>query len=317
MKTKTTLFIIGFFINLFSFGQSGLITCSTQANPDRSVSIYSNSQARAEFTLKLIFSSYNGYTSRSFTIPNVAITTVNPGYMEVMKLTPDNSSNPSLQYKYQYFPGRSFKKMPDTSFEYLLPATAGNILRVSRISSQVSSLFQNTGVKFGAEYRGTAFNYKPGDTICASRAGTVFECIDTVKTPEKTETVFIRGRNRVSIEHKDGTLATYAILSPIKLLVQPGDEVFPGQPLAVFGTNGEKYMVLFSTYYLDEKKLLTDNSYDDTRPVHFIYMPTHFYADENDRVTKLRVMQQYTVQHPKEIIAAEMNKKEKKKFGYQ
>lgn len=45
-------------------------------------------------------------------------------------------------------------------------------------------------------------------------------------------------------------------------------------------------------------------------------MQTHFYFDENDRVTKLQVLQQYIVQHPKEIIAAEMNKKEKKKFGF-
>jgi hypothetical protein len=233
-----------------------------------------------------------------------------------MKLTPDNSANRSFQYKYQYFPGTPFKKMPDTTFEYLLPAASGKKLMVNRVSSSVSSLFQRTGVNFGSEYRGTGFVYQPGDTICASRAGVVFECSDTMKTAEKNETVFVRGRNRVSIEHRDGTLGIYGVLSPMKLLVKEGDEVFPGQPLAVFDTNGEKYIVLFSTCYLDEKKLLTDNSYDNTRPVHFTYMPTYFYADENDRSTKLRVLKHYTVQHPKGIIAAEMNKKEKKKFGF-
>jgi len=317
MKNNIFLFVFFFLISSFSFSQSALITCSTKSNPDRSVSIYANCQANAEYTVKLIFSSYSGYTSRSFLNSNVALVTINRGYMEIMKLIPDNSINPSLQYKYQYFPGRAFKKMPDTTFEYLLPASSGKKLQVTRVSSQVSSLFQQTGVNIGTEYRGTGFLYSPGDTICASRAGIVFECSDTLKTPEKTETVFMRGRNRISIEHRDGTLGIYGVLSPIKLLVKTGDEVFPGQPLAVFNSNGEKYIVLFSTCYLDEKKLLSDNSYDNSRPVHFIYMPTHFYADENDRLTKLQVRGQYTVQHPNEIITAEMSKKEKKKFEVQ
>ncbi len=46
----------------------------------------------------------------------------------------------------------------------------------------------------------------------------------------------------------------------------------------------------------------------------FIYMPTHFYADENERSSKLQILTNYTVQHPKEIIAVEMNKKEKKEI---
>ncbi len=73
------------------------------------------------------------------------------------------------------------------TFKYLIPTTAGNKLRISRNSSQVSSLFQSTGIKFGAEYRGTYFTYKPkpGDTICASRSGIVFECIDKVKRQKK------------------------------------------------------------------------------------------------------------------------------------
>jgi len=35
-----------------------------------------------------------------------------------------------------------------------------------------------------------------------------------------------------------------------------------------------------------------------------------------DRVTKLRVLRQQAVQHSKEIIAAEMKKKDKKKLGF-
>ena len=318
MTVKTILYSLFFFNCLFSFSQSGLITCSTQSNPDRSVSIYANSPAAAEYTVKLTFSTLSGYTSRSFVVPSVALVSVNPGYMEIMKLTPDNTNNLSLPYKYQYFPGKAFKKMPDTSFEYLLPATNGKQLSVARVSFQTTSLSDRIGINIGTDYRGTGFIYKPGDTICASRAGIVFECSDTMREAEKTETVYNRGRNRVAIEHRDGTPGIYEVLAPIKLLMSVGDEVFPGQPLAVFNNDSGRNLVLFSTCYLDEKKiLLSDNIFDNSSPVHFIYMPTHFYADENDRLTKLRIAKQYTVQHPKDIIATEMNKKEKKKFGFQ
>jgi hypothetical protein len=311
MNGRTILFILFSFSSFYSFSQAGLIRCSTQNNPDKSVSINASSQAYADYTLKVTFTTLEGYTSRSLNISNIALVTVHPGNAEIMKLTQDNSArNFSFQYRYQYFPGLSFHKMPDTSFQYLLPASAGNRIRVTSISSTVSMLSQ----KLGTEYRGTGFNYKLNDTICAARAGIVFEAIDTVTVGEKAEEIYKRGRNRINIEHRDGTLGNYGITAPIKLLVSPGDEVFPGQPLAVFNKENERYTVIFSTCYLDEKKILAENNMDNT--LYFNYMPAYFYGSENDRSTILQRNKEYTVQHPGNIIAAEMTKKEKKKFGF-
>lgn len=311
MSAKTILFALFSFSSLYSFSQRGLISCTTQNNPDGSVSIYANSHAYADYTLKVTFTSLSGFTTRSLVTLDIALVNVGSGNAEVIKLTRDkNARDFSLQYKTQYFPGRSFQKMPDTSFQYLLPASAGNHLHVSSVSSTVSALSQ----RLGNEYRGTGFVYKLNDTICASRAGTVYECTDTAKVGEKAGTIFTSGRNKIYIEHRDGTLGIYAMTAPIQLLVSPGDEVFPGKPLAVFNKESEKYTVLFSTCYLDEKKLLSDNSFDNT--IYFIYMPTHFYGNENEPSTVLQVKKEYTVQHPGNIIAAEMSKKEKKKFGF-
>jgi hypothetical protein len=131
---------------------------------------------------------------------------------------------------------------------------------------------------------------------------------------EKTEVAVNRGRNRILIEHRDGTLGNYGITAPIHILVHSGEEVFPGQPLAVFNKESERYMVIFSISYLDEKKLLLENVPDNA--FYFMYIPTYFYGSENERSTILQVRKDYTVQHPKDIISAEMTKKEKKKFGY-
>ncbi|HMK25806.1 MAG TPA: hypothetical protein VK483_07220 [Chitinophagaceae bacterium] len=311
MSAKAILLALFSFSSLYSSGQARLIATTTQNNSDRSVSIFANSQAYADYTLKITFTSLDGYTSRSLFTSNIALVTVSPGYAEVIKLLPENSARSfSYQFKSQYFPGRAFRRMPDTSFQYLLPGSTGNHLRVSSVSSTVSLLSQ----KLGSQYRGTGFVYKLNDTICASRAGTVFECSDTAKLGEKGGVIFTSGRNRIAIEHRDGTLGIYGITAPIQLLVSPGDVVFPGQPLAIFNKESEKYTLLFSTCYLDEKKLLADNSPDNK--LYFIYIPTHFYGNENEPSTVLQVNNGYTVQHPVNIIAAEMSKKEKKKFGY-
>ncbi len=312
MNLRMILFAVFSFVGICSHGQR-LISFNTENNPDKSVSIYANSQAYGEYTAKITFTTLSGFTSRSMISNDIALLRVNRGVAEIMKFTRENNSfsNPSLQYKSQYFPGRSFRKMPDTTYEYLLPASAGNMVRVTGVSSTVSQLSQKL---INSEYRGTAFSYKLYDTICASRAGIVFVCSDTVMEGEKKETAFKSGRNRVEVQHRDGTLGNYGISAPIKLLVSPGDEIIPGQPLAVFNKESDKYRVYFSTCYLDEAKLLAGTVFDNS--LYYIYMPTRFYGNEGDRLSILQVAKDYTVQHPKEIIASEMTKREKKKYGY-
>lgn len=311
MTTKTILIALFIFINSNSFCQPAMIRCSSQNNPDRSVSIYASSESDADYTVKLIFSTLSGYTSRSLISSNSALAIINKGNTEIIKLTPDISLTHALQYKCYSFPGHSFTKMPDTSLQYLIPASAGNQVGVISVSSTVSLLSQ----KLGTEFRGTGFIYKLNDTICASRAGTVFEVSDTTTVGEKTYEVYKRGRNRIEIEHRDGTIGNYAITAPIHSLVSPGDEVFPGQPLAVFNKESERYMVIFSTRYLNEKSLLAETSPDYN--LYYIYMPIYFYASENERSTILERTKKYFAQHPPDIISKEMTKKEKKKFGYQ
>ncbi len=45
-------------------------------------------------------------------------------------------------------------------------------------------------------------------------------------------------------------------------------------------------------------------------------MPTHFYGSVAERKSILQTGKEYIVRHPKDIIAEEMTKREKKKFGF-
>ncbi len=310
MNARTFLSALFLFSNLYAVSQPGLIKFTTQANPDGTVGLYANSQAVAEYTAKLSFNSLSGYSSRSMTTMDAAIVTVIPGYNEVMKFTREkNAMNYNLSYKSQYFPGRALRKVPDTTFGYLLPITAGNRLKVTLISTTVTSMSQ----QLKSESRGTGFILKLGDTICASRTGIVYECSDTAREGEKTETIYRRGRNRIQVQHRDGSLGIYAITVPIQLLVKPGDEVFPGQPIAVLNNESEKYRMYFLTCYLDEKKLLNAGISDNSS--YYTYISHHFFGSQEEKSSTLQAGKEYTAEHPKEIIASEMTKKEKKKFG--
>ncbi|MDB5209343.1 MAG: hypothetical protein JWQ30_170 [Sediminibacterium sp.] len=321
MKRQTLLlfFVLSVF---YGSGQRLLVTCSTERNSDNSVSIYADAQISGEYTLKITFTEFSGFTCSLMSTyrsgnTEIGLTTIFKGRREIAKLTPIKSASTyALNYKYTYYPGITVRRVPDSNFVYLLPGSPGNRLRISRVSYIGDRLGQKSQDNFSA----IGFVYKLGDTICASRAGTIYDCSDEIKEGEKGTEWYKRDRNRISIQQKDGTLANYSIVSPIQLLVAAGDYVVPGQPLAVFNKESEKYHVFFSVYYLDEKKILVDNANSNAEklPNAYTYISTAFYLDQADRAdspARLEINKQYIAAHPKEIIATELSKKDKKKLG--
>jgi hypothetical protein len=316
------LLLISVLLVLNGFSQQRLlITCSSERNADNTVSIYADAQISGEYTVKLTFTDFKGYTSSLTTHPvgstEIALATVFRGRREIVKLTPiKTASFYALGYKYTYYPGTTVRRTPDSSFVYLLPGSEGVRLRVSR----VNYVGERVGQKSQDNFSAIGFVYKMGDTICASRAGTIYACSDEIKEGEKGSEVYKSTRNHINIQQKDGTLANYSVLSPMQLLVAPGDYVVPGQPLAVFNKESERYHVLFSVYYLDEKKTFIDNtnSGSERLPSAYTYLSTAFYLDPADRAGSpegLEVRKEYLAAHPKDIIATELSKKDKKKLG--
>ena len=292
--------------------QSDLITCSSVRNADNSISIFAESNAYSEYTVKLIFTSLQGYDVAGIS-KNMLLTSVLRGKNELVKIYPSkNALSYSFQYRYLYYPGKAMRKAPDTSIAYLLPAASGHTVHISSVISVAEGL----GQQKTNDYAGIGFVYTPGDTICAARAGIVYQCRGDITEGEKQNDFFKAARNSISIQHKDGSLSTYDVLAPMQLLVQPGDHIIPGTPLAVFNKAAEKYLALFSVYYLDEKKVLSEDN-SNTSASSFVYLPAYFYLSDATAHTVPQLNMAYTAQHPAQVIAAEMNKREKKKAGYQ
>lgn len=310
------LIVLFFQCFCYSIAQPSLITFTNEQNSDKSISIYAESQAYADYTVKLLFTTLTGYKSYALT-NNTAVVTASRGKREILKLTREPFGNSfSYYYKYYYYAGLALRKAPaENSVTYLLPGTPESVIRITGVSNIKDQLNQ----KSQEEFHVYGFRYeKNGDTICAARAGTVYICSDEVKVAEKGTDVFRSNRNRIMIEHRDGTIAQYSIRNPTQLLVKPGDIVLPGDPLAIFNQENERYEIFFSVTYLDEKRLLADINEASANQSKYVSLPTLFAVNEEGQTSDLSVISQtFKVFHPKKVIGAELSKKEKKKLGLQ
>ncbi len=305
MKKYLLLLLAASFLALNTNAQTGLITLENESYPDGSVAIYANSLAYCKYTIKLNFTNLSGYTNNRG--GNPYITNINVGRSQVTRLSLDkNAGFRSLNYSYSFYPGVAFRKAPNNYTHYVLPVATGKTTLVTATSKLSTILGQQSNSYSYAQ----GFKYELGDTICASRAGVIYNINDQLKQGEGNNTVFTSDRNKIYIQHKDGTLGFYTILSPINCLVQNGDNVIPGQPIAVFNKASEKYMMLFSIFYLDEDKIRTDNIKEILTP-----LPAYYYLNENAPSTNLSENQKYESTRSLEIIAEELSNREKKKLG--
>lgn len=312
MKLRNGSFLLCLIFCSNSFSQSKLIELSSERNADNSISIYSDNRVIGDYTLKLSFSNYTGYSCNLNISSNAALVNIQRGqHVEIAKFKPQQgASSYAMQYRYNYYPGRAMRSVRDTSFVYLLPATQGNNIRVLK----VNSLEERLGQKPAEKSYSIGFIYSQGDTICAARAGTVFESSDEALRGEKITQSYSHDRNKIRIQHKDGTLGAYSILAPIQLLIADGDYVVPGQPIAVFNKESDKYHVLFSVTYLDEKKLLAADLYE-MKPVSVYTSLSTVFTDNTSKPVALEPGKKYEVAHPKELVGVELSKKDKKKLG--
>jgi hypothetical protein len=300
--------LIYFFGN--GIAQMQPIKMTSNLNGNTGYTLDAENFSYANYTLRVNFITLQGYNS---TLQDKTFTNIAPhGKMQVARLTKDGSSIYSLNYNYTYFIGTALRRMPDTNFVYLLPSTPGNIIRVNK----AGSINERLGIKEENPFYSSGFTLHLGDTVCAVRAGIVIELLDRTKEGDKQNQVYNVNRNKIRIEQKDGTIATYEFLSPIQSLIELGDRVNAGQPLAVLNKESDKYHLFVSVNYLDEKKLEAyyfKNNLDAKRD-YYITLPVKFHIDQTTN-TVINKIDAYTVEHPVNIIAEEMSKKDKKKLG--
>lgn len=302
MKNCILYYLLFFVLSLKASSQPGVRVYSTPDNFKNGIRLMVEKTKPGTYSCEVTFKQLVGYNCSEGSESFIA-TVSNYGTQQIALLTPiENASSFALNYSYAYLPGKSISKA-DSLYPYILPSLPGKSI-------------QTLGVQFVGDFIGKTnsnfysigFKYQLGDTICAARGGIVYETFDKAEIRKENEFFSTKTRNSIYIEHNDGTLCHYNILSPIKMLVIPGDKVIPGQALAVFDKTDKDYKLLLSVQYLNIKyKMSTGSNYIILRP-RFLLSP--------DNINLASPFTNYpTVAHPTNIITKEMSNKEIKKLG--
>lgn len=166
----------------------------------------------------------------------------------ILTLMPvDKTKGIEYAYKYRVWDGRINPKV-DTTFVYRMPvSTAGPV----RVLYGVNVMDRVRGKdKADRERLGTHFDMQRGDTVYAVRRGRVVG-IERSERAAASDVSFTTESSDLTVEHPDGSFAWYVCIDKEHILVEIGDEVLPGTPIALAGSyDGEEYQVSVQHYYL-------------------------------------------------------------------
>lgn len=190
---------------------------------------YVDNEAYCDYTVLINFTQLTNLYLR---YPMPFSKTIGPGRTLLFNLHRANP-NAATMFDYQmYSVAGTLNPRIDTTLNYLLPVAPDKITEVGQIE-----YFQlNDKMPAPKDFYALSFSLEEGDTIFATRRGTVCEVNDTTHL-EHNGYLMASADNMLSIAHPDGTFGYYQVFS--EALVEPGDEVLPGEPIAIAG--GKEY----------------------------------------------------------------------------
>ena len=112
-----------------------------------------------------------------------------------------------------------------------------------------------------------------GTEILAARDGTVVEVLDSADGIGLVS-------NFISIEHEDGTRATYAHIQKDGARINVGDSVRQGQPIALSGMVGQTIFPHVHFYVVDKNGLAVPVSFRDVEE-DGVPLAGHTYTSQN------------------------------------
>ena len=155
---------------------------------------------------------------------------------------------------------------------------------------------------------GLHFEMEKGDTVYAMRCGTVVEVGIPEREPDAPAVSFTSESPDLLVEQPDGTLAWYICLDGDNVLVEVGDEVLPGTPLALAGSyDGERYKVSVQTFWWESNP---DPKERERKPFIRKHFFPRFVTEEGVVCVEKGV---YRPVETEELVIREMNRKELKK----
>ena len=301
------LILLLLFIPLFSFGQKNIIDVDYVINNDNSVSFNYKKNAVGSYLVILEFSNLSNTRAQR----RVSKILKNNYGSLFLKLKPINDENSiGFQYRTMYFKGSVNSKVNE-DYPYILPFNKGDKITPRDLYS-IENRYLNEEVPEG--WKSYSFTFNEKKEIKAIRKGIVTEIKDTYTPDYSIEASFYSEQNSISIEHIDGTVATYKGFDKNTIQLKEGETVYPQTTLGQLVKYDKRdiyrlYLTLYSYTTKDNISLFNLNSSDDYG---ITYLTPKFYVRNSLEI--LKDNNEYLVDFDEKTQFKEMRKKEIKKF---
>ena len=301
------LILLLVFIPLISFGQKNIIDVDYVINNDNSVSFNYKKNVVGSYLVILEFSNLSNTRAQR----RVSKILKNNSGSLFLKLKPINDENSiGFQYQTMYFKGSVNSKVNE-DYPYILPFNKGDKITPRDLYS-IENRYLNEEVPEG--WKSYSFTFNEKKEVKAIRKGIVIEIKDTYTPDYSIEASFYSEQNSISIEHIDGTVATYKGFDKNTIQLKEGETVYPQTTLGQLVKYDKRdiyrlYLTLYSYTTKDNISLFNLNSSDDYG---ITYLTPKFYVRNSLEI--LKDNNEYLVDFDEKTQFKEMRKKEIKKF---
>ena len=301
------LILLLLFIPLISFGQKNIIDVDYVINNDNSVSFNYKKNVVGSYLVILEFSNLSNTRAQR----RVSKILKNNSGSLFLKLKPINDENSiGFQYRTMYFKGSVNSKVNE-DYPYILPFNKGDKITPRDLYS-IENRYLNEEVPEG--WKSYSFTFNEKKEVKAIRKGIVIEIKNTYTPDYSIEASFYSEQNSISIEHIDGTVATYKGFDKNTIQLKEGETVYPQTTLGQLVKYDKRdiyrlYLTLYSYTTKDNISLFNLNSSDDYG---ITYLTPKFYVRNSLEI--LKDNNEYLVDFDEKTQFKEMRKKEIKKF---
>lgn len=307
---KKILVLVLFFgelvcFNTTIFAQQHAITIKSERNQDNSIDFYYEKSVPGSYTISVELTNLiNAFNSNFEGV-------VNSSSGKLFKITPiDKNKGISFTSSYTYVNGKINPKV-DSLFVYTLPFQKGKIISVYESNHLYHDIFN---AELPKNWKAYQFKTSTADTVFAARKGMVINIVDHFQTD--TISFYTTKKNYITIEHADGSFATYTGFAHKKVLVKLGQTIYPQSPIGVIKEFFKPMPNDFSmmVYYMSKEKS-KKNSKDSNHKLKFnhIFITPYFFTDKG--AIQLEHFEKYQVAIDQNLLIKELSKSEKKKMN--
>lgn len=268
--------------------------------------IYCENTAPDVYTIELDFDEISGLKP---SVPYPLRRTIEPGRHLIMRLTQrdlDYQGHFKIALTYRH---GHLRYNLENKFPYLVPLKEGSIAKLvcsdSLRSFYACPVSSGRVIKKDTTFYVNGFFAQSGDLITAARRGIVSK-INTYKvdsTLANTNLGYF-----LDIQHADGSYGRYDGIQKDSMLVEIGQEVEAGEPIALVRKSPEEDTFFSFLVFCYKDKVVTDKIGPSN--VKIVTVPVYFQG-----ATSTCCSHSYEVVHPEETIMREMSKRDLRKWN--